>query len=288
MRQKLAEEIGVYLLKKGFTVKSLTRTCFDIIARKGASILLIKILEDANSISEDYAVQMKRIASYINASSIIIAEKAGCMLDDYVVYARYGISTLNASTFKSCVERKLPFVASTHAGLVARIIGKKLRETREKEGLSISALSKKLGVSARMAARYEDGMAEVTVQKALKIYDLFGASVFDRIDVLSGKSIETLSEASSAFAKKYRELGFDVSETKKVPFDMIAKMNREIILTEVGDKVNPQVNSLARMIDADNLVIFRKKKPKDIPSITKEEFLDFEKAEELVKFIKEF
>ena len=38
----------------------------------------------------------------------------------------------------------------------------------------------------------------------------------------------------------------------------------------------------------DNLVIFNKKKPKDVPAITKKEFLEFEKANQLIKFLKEF
>ena len=42
------------------------------------------------------------------------------------------------------------------------------------------------------------------------------------------------------------------------------------------------------MIDADELVIFKKKKPKNIAAVTKEEFLEFEKADELIKFLKEF
>ena len=62
----------------------------------------------------------------------------------------------------------------------------------------------------------------------------------------------------------------------------------EIILTEVSDKVNPNMQPLSKLLDADNLVIFRKKKPKNIPSMTKKEFMEFEEANELVKFLKEF
>ena len=61
-----------------------------------------------------------------------------------------------------------------------------------------------------------------------------------------------------------------------------------IIFTQVSDKPNPQSQSLARLIDADNLIIFKKKKPKNIPSMTKKEFLDYEEAKELIKFVKEF
>ena len=48
MKETLLDKVNIFLLKKGFTIKNLTRTCFDILARKGSQILLIKILEDAN------------------------------------------------------------------------------------------------------------------------------------------------------------------------------------------------------------------------------------------------
>jgi len=77
MKDKLIDKLGVFLLKEGFTVKSLTRTCFDILARRNEQILLIKVLEDANSISREYTDEMKAVASYITASPLIIADKAG-------------------------------------------------------------------------------------------------------------------------------------------------------------------------------------------------------------------
>lgn len=61
-----------------------------------------------------------------------------------------------------------------------------------------------------------------------------------------------------------------------------------MILTEVGDKTPPQLQPISRMLDANNLVIYRKKKPKNIPSLTKKEFLDFEKSYELIRFLKEY
>ena len=47
MKSSLIDKLGMFLLKDGFTVKSLTRTCFDLLARKQEKILLIKVLEDA-------------------------------------------------------------------------------------------------------------------------------------------------------------------------------------------------------------------------------------------------
>ena len=287
MKKNLIEQVSIFLLKKGFTIKNLKRTCFDIFARSGEKILLIKVLEDANSISKEYADEMKKISSYINATSMMVAEKAGKSLENNVVYNRFDVFTLNFNTFVNCINNKLPFVKRTQAGLTASVSGEKLKEAREDLGFSLNSLSRKIGVTSRMITRYENDDSEITINKAMKIYDLFGENVFQRIDPFSYRR-QLEEEHLSDFSRKYVELGFEAADTSKVPFDIIARRDKELILTEVGDKKNPEFASLSRLLDADNLVIFKKKKPKDIPAVTKNEFLDFEKANELIKFLKEF
>lgn len=302
MRQTLLDKVNIFLLKGGFTLKNLTRTCFDVLARKNEQILLIKVLEDANSITRENAEEMATVASYISSSPIIIAEKAGSRLNDNVVYSRFGVHTLNYATFLNCVSNRFPFVKSGKAGLTANLAGKKFREKREELGYSLNALSKKIGVTSRSITKYENGNSEVTINNAMKIYALFGYHVFNEINIFSkcgrescklepdsGRRDAALRPLShSTVSRKYIELGFDAAETKKTPFDIIAKKGDGIILTEVSDNVNPQMQSFSKLLEADNLVIFRKKKPKNIPSITKEGFMDFEKANELIKFLKEF
>lgn len=287
MKQILLEKVSIFLLKKGFTLKNLTRTCFDILARRNEQILLIKVLEDANSISRQYTDEMIAVASYISASPLIIAEKAGNKLEDNIVYARFDICTLNFDTFANCIHNKFPFIRRSKAGLTASVSGKKLREKREELGFSLNALSKRVGVTSRMMINYENENSEITINKAMKLYDLFGHDVFNEVNVFEQR-IHPQSKFETAVSRKYVELGFEATETKKTPFDIIAKKDNELILTEVSDKVNPQMQSLSKLLEADNLVIFRKKKPKNIPSMTKEEFMEFEKANKLVRFLKEF
>ena len=287
MKKNLLEKASVFLLKKGFTVKSLTRSCFDVLARNNERILLIKALEDANSIGREFADEMHKISAYIGATPIIIAEKASNMLEDNIIYTRFGIFTLNLGTFTNCVNNKFPLIKRTQAGLTASIVGGKLREKREQFGYSLNHLSKKVGVTSRMIAKYENEDSEVTISKAMKIYDIFGQDVFNEVNIFS--RIERINASGKTeFSKKYIELGFNASDTNKAPFDIIAKKEDELILTEVGDKANPQMQSLSELLNADNLVIFKKKRPKDIPAVTKEEFMDFEKANQLIKFLKGF
>lgn len=287
MKNKLIDKLGIFLLKDGFTVKSLTRTCFDLLARKRDKILLIKVLEDANAVSKEYTDAMNTISSYIGAVPVIIAEKAGNKLEDNILYTRFNLYTLNFNTFVNSIKNKFPFVKRTQAGFTVSIAGNKLRKKREEKGYSLNYLSKKIGVTNRMIDKYEKGNSEITINKAMKIYDIFGHQVFNEINIFSGSN-KIESSYKSHFSKKYIDLGFEASDTNKSPFDIIAKKGNELILTGVGDKERPDFSSLSKLLDADNLVIFNKKKPKDVPAITKEEFLEFEKANQLIKFLKEF
>lgn len=287
MKNKLVDKLGIFLLKDGFTVKSLTRTCFDLLARKQNKILLIKVLEDANAVSKDYTYAMNTISSYIDAVPVIIAEKAGNKLEDNILYTRFNLYTLNFNTFVNSIKNKFPFVKRTQAGFTVSIAGNKLRKKREEKGYSLNYLSKKVGVTSRMIDKYEKGNSEITINKAMKIYDIFGHQVFNEINIFSGNN-KIESNYKSDFSKKYIDLGFEASDTNKSPFDIIAKKDNELILTGIGDKERPDFSSLSKLLDADNLVIFNKKKPKDVPAITKEEFLEFEKANQLIKFLKEF
>lgn len=286
VKNELIEKLGIFLLKEGFTIKSLIRTCFDLLARKQDNILLIKVLEDANAVSKEHMDEMNQVSSYIGAVPIIMAEKAGNKLEDNILYTRFSLYTLNLTTFINSIKNKFPFVKRTQAGYTVSIAGNKLRKKREEMGFSLNLLSKRVGVTSRMIDKYEKGDSEITIAKAMKIYDIFGHKVFNEINIFSGNT-KIESKYNSDFSKKYIELGFEATDTNRSPFDIIARKDDELILTEVGDKARPDFSSLSKLLDADNLVIFKDKRPKNIPAVTKEEFLEFEKANQLIKFLKE-
>ncbi len=287
MKQELLDKLDNFLLKSGFTVRNLSGNCFDILARRQGQILLIKVLEDANSISRQHTDEMLNVAAYINASPLIITQKAGSMLEDNIVYSRFDVHTMNFDTFVNCVSNKFPFVRRSKAGLTASISGQKLREKREELGYSLNGLSKKVGVTSRMIIKYENENSEITISKAMKLYEIFGDCIFNEVDIFSQNS-SPQSRFETEVSQKYVELGFKATETKKTPFDIIARKDESLILTNVRDKVNPHLQSLSKLLDAENLVIFEKKKPKNVPSLKKKEFMDFEKANELLRFLKEF
>ncbi len=293
MKRNIMDEISVLLLRHGYTLKSLTRNSFDLVARKGSRVLLIKVLEDANSIGEGYASSMKNLSSYIDASPVIVAEKAGHPLEDGVVYSRFGVYTFNYGTFRSCLENSFPMLVSTKAGFTASVIGERLRQRREEEGYSLGTISRKVGVSKRMIAKYESNLADVSLRSAVALNKVLGGSIFNRVDVFAVAK-EVANEHPSAIARKYDELGFRAADTRKAPFDVVARMEKELILTQVkakGEKPSQQLESMQNLLGADALVIFDKdyeSKAGKLPSIQKRDFLDIDSAKELIRFLREF
>lgn len=291
-RNGMIDELCMLLLKQGYALKCVSRSCFDIIARGPKTTLLLKVLQDVNALSADGVAEMKRVASMVKAVPLVIGETAGRKLEDGVVYMRIGMYTLSLGTFEEALNGDHPMLLSTSAGVTFSISGERLRTRREEHGFSRKDLSRRLGVSPKMVDKYESDASAVTVAKGMRIYDLFGEDVFNPINLFEfvTEVQPRLPELSSDIAVKYFELGFEVVEVKRVPFDLLARNEHEIIFTELGDTVKPEMQSLAKLIDADNLLIFEKRKPKDkdLPSMKREEFMEIDKAKELVKFLKEF
>ena len=57
----------------------------------------------------------------------------------------------------------------------------------EREGISLNEIARKVGVSKRMIQKYESGESEVSVNKALRLYRIFGHGVFDKINIFDRK-----------------------------------------------------------------------------------------------------
>lgn len=284
--KSLHDQVVVALLDSKFTVKTMTR-CFDVVARKDGGLMLIKVVEDANSLTGERIQEMKHIATALDASPLIICEKGSATLKDNVVYTRHGMYAFNLPTFLSHLNSKPLYVMSKKSGITTKISGDKLRELRQREGLSLGLLSKKIGVSKRMVVKYENEDAEISLQHAVKMHNTIGRHIFKKIEILS-TTAATPAHPSSDIGAKYEDLGFIVRETRNVPFDVVAKRDHATILTKVGDTIPSDLGNISAFIGAHDLAIFRKKKPRNIPALTKEEFLKFDEADELIRFVQEF
>src|SRR3989338_239181 len=317
MKQDILEEVSIFLLRKGYILKSFKQTCFDILARLDERILLIKVIEDANSLSHSAIEEMKVISSYLQASPVIISDKAHLELENNVVYTRHGVYTLNFASFKSAIDNRYPFLQSNQAGITANINHSRFKHARELQGYSLNSLARKIGLSRKTVEKYETKNSQLTLTNAVKVFNALGNAIFEKVDIFAANLPEKTTSVKSNFhvqtnsnydpnlnaseiSNKYSSLGFKAVQTHKAPFDVVAKLDKEIILTELGDKKadrkTAQLQSISRIIGADNLIIYDRKKPtlfkeelrEDIPILKKDDFLEFEKAKELIRFLRVF
>ncbi|WP_457548682.1 transcriptional regulator [Archaeoglobus sp.] len=243
MQTLIVESVFRILSKAGYKVTDIVETkprCFDIVARKGDVILLIKVLYNIDSLKHEMAKDMKVVAKLLKASPIVIGEKyKNDYLERGVVYNRYGLPVVNTATFYDfVVEGIYPMVYSAPGGFFVKIDGEKLREMRERLGLSIGDLANILGVSRRTVKKYE-GEVDASVETALKLEEVFGVEVIKAIDLLNfvqDENVDAKFDFSGREGEIVRQLeciGVKVYPIKHAPFDVVSQAEEENILTGV-------------------------------------------------------
>lgn len=276
MNPALLRRTQQLLAAQGYTTQELNGS-FDLLARKGGQLLVLKLLADANALTPEHANEMRNFAAAISAAPLVIADRAGGKLDEGVVALRHDLFTLNLPTFTSAILSQQLFFLRNAAGITAQVAGDRLRHAREHAGFSIGDLAHRLGVSRTMATQYESS-SPITAPRAELLAELFGTSVLSTVPLFDAPQVPQ-TPWDSPVAQKYGELGFSVTATHKLPFDIVARQHEEIILTEIGDKFREGLSPLSRMLDADSLVIFDKRKPRDVPALQRDEFLEISRRE---------
>jgi putative transcriptional regulator len=136
------------------------------------------------------------------------------------------------------------YVVHRQGNLYMRINGAKLRSKRVERGYSLGDMASLLGVTRRSIYLYEQGKVEVSLSTALKLLELFGDEIFEPIPVLeeptakrheySQRSSLESSSADSVLAVKaveeIRRVGGEAVETKRIPPDVIARVERDKML----------------------------------------------------------
>ncbi len=301
MQTLLMSNVVKLLRKKGYSLLELVETkprCFDIIAKKGEQILLIKVLYNVDSLKMETAEEMRKIAKLLNATALVIGERFKFdFLERRVVYTRYNLPVINLATFYDYLRGELPYIYSAPGGYYVKLDAEKLRKIREARGITIGDAARMLGVSKRMVKNYEEG-ADASVDIAVKIEEVFG-DVVKKIDFSEffsekGEEIESEEEEDEVVGK-LREIGIAIYTVKHTPFDAISKFEeREVLMglkqvreierrAQLIGKVSEIVNANAAYITEKEL----KKRVSSVVFVLKEELESLDSPEDFISLINE-
>ncbi|MBD3190154.1 MAG: helix-turn-helix domain-containing protein, partial [Candidatus Heimdallarchaeota archaeon] len=146
--------------------------CFDLVARKKQVLLLVKLLENIDSLREEYAFELRKLALMLTGFPLIIGQRirSDSDIEDGVVYSRYEIPVISLETLRALLLQHLPpLVYASRGGLKVKFDGERLRQKRLERNLSLKDFAKKVGVSKRAIYEYERGTIDVSLETALKI-----------------------------------------------------------------------------------------------------------------------
>jgi len=190
-RNELLKNIRELLANAGFYVSdlcSIRLPGFDLVARRDNVLLIIKILTNIDSLSEDVAKEMQTLASLLKASPLLIGEKTGFSdLDTGVVYDRFGVRAITYATLRGHLLEGIPIIAyAAPGGLYVNLDEHKVQVLRQDRGISLGEFARYVRVSRKTAQLYEKGM-NARVEIASRIEALLDDTVAIPIDIFSSK-----------------------------------------------------------------------------------------------------
>jgi putative transcriptional regulator len=255
--ERLLQTVTSILIMAGYAVSErcgMRPRSFDLIARRGDELLVIKGVVHIDSMSEEIAHELSAIAHFLKGKPIVVGEKArDAELERGAVYLRYGIVSTSAVTlYDFFVEEVPPLVYAQPGGLYVNINGDLLRALREEEGMSLGDLASALGVSRRTISKYESGMG-TTLDIAFRMEEIFDIALVEAIDPLAHPNPfeEGVRHQSDASHPEFDRIGVEYFSTRNAPFEGLAFYGDNTILTGYGpaQKVMRRAALIANLSD---------------------------------------
>jgi len=234
-RSALVGNITAMLEDAGFVVSercAVRPKSFDIAARRGEEILLVKILSNIDAFDARTGAEMRRLGGFLAATPLVIGLRTRDQeLNPGVAYFRHGVPVFSPDTALDLfVEGVPPLIYAAPGGLYVNIDGEVLADAREQRGWSLGQLAQELGVSRRTVSKYEDGM-DASVEVAARLDEMFDAPLTAPVDVFEDDSVRETEGPPDApdpdpederVVAVLTRVGYEVHPTDRAPFETVS------------------------------------------------------------------
>ena len=235
-RSALVGNVTAMLEDAGFVVSdrcALRPRSFDIAARRGEDVLLVKILSNIDAFDGRTGAEMRRLGEYLGATPLVIGLRTRDQeLEPGVVYFRQGVPVFSPDTAVNLfVEEVPPLIYAAPGGLYVNIDSGVLEEVREERGWSLGQLAGELGVSRRTVSKYEGGM-DASVEVAAQLEELFDTPLTSPVDVFDEEPVRESEEPPAApqvdpedeaVVAVLTRVGYEVHPTDRAPFETVSE-----------------------------------------------------------------
>ncbi len=312
-RGQLIQDVTTALEEAGFDLSSrcdVRPSCFDLVARKGEQLILVKMLSNIDALTEDDAIALQLVAHFFNATPLIVGMKTRRgKLDPGVVYKRYGVSTIAPTSLSKIIaEQKMPREFIQRGGRFVAIDGEKLREVRLSQNITKEELASCVEVSARAILAYEKDEMDVSKDVAVRLEKVLETDLVIPIDVIGEKprdhtlpeprQPESIPDIENRVNLFFERLGMRVLWSDRAPFHVAAKEDGPPLMSGVGSLKNwalkkriEILKSVSQVTESDAVIIVEEGRAEEtvaeLPVIRQLELDEIEKPRELKKIISE-
>jgi len=311
-RSALVGNVTAMLEDAGFVVSercAIRPKSFDVAARRGEEVLLVKILGNIDAFDGHTGAEMRRLGTYLGATPMVIGLRTRDEeLKPGVTYFRHGVPVLSPDTAMDLfVEEVPPLIYAAPGGLYVNIDSEVLADAREDRDWSLGRLANELGVSRRTVSKYEDGM-DASVEVASQLQELFDEPLTSPVEVLEGaeevrEDEETpedpeVDPEDEPIVAVLTRVGFDVHPTDRAPFKTVSENERreeEMLtghseLTKTAEKRARIMSSVGRVTRTRSVYVVERATRTSVEGtaiVEEAEMENIEEADELRDIIRE-
>ncbi|RDE15840.1 MAG: hypothetical protein C4K47_02320 [Candidatus Thorarchaeota archaeon] len=312
-RNQLMREVMANLEEAGFEFSSqcdVRPSCFDLVARKGEQLILVKVLSNIDALTKDDAVALQQVALFFNATALVVGERARRgVLEDGTAYKRYGVFTVTPPSFHSVTtDGQAPREFIQRGGRFVAIDGVRLREARNSRRMTKEQLAECVEVSTRAILAYEKDEMDVSSEVAARLEEVLETDLIIPIDILRKpvgrkhldrsrlpRDIPGLEKRVNEF---FERLGMKVLWTDRAPFHVAAKEEGPPLLTSIGSLKSLNLHkrveilkSVSKVAESSAIIVVEEGKAEeqvsDLPVIRQLELDEIDKPSELKRIIEE-
>jgi len=304
MRAKTMQDLLSFLQKNGFHTACFSdfKSCFDIAARREDLNILVKVLENIDSLRPESAQEMKKLASVLNSVAFIVGENTKAFrLKKGVIYERLEIPALSLESFEQMFSGEIPEISYFKGRESVSLDYEKLKSLMASAELSAQELAERIGSSAESIYRFEQGN-NASLELARRLEKELGEKLVVAKNPLQGKAHapEGFERLEDSALKQLHSLGLRIAVFNHSPFKAFSQDFPEakeplMINTATASKAEIERKALVlertkAVFDSHSMIIakeFKLERVEHTPVVLEKEIGELHKKRQLLKLLKE-
>ena len=296
-QRAIVAELLTAFKENGYEVMQFDRSCFDICAKNAKRTVLLKVLVNIDSFTENQANDLAKMANAMDASAALVGlHGRNFIMKDNFVYERYNIPSMNPQTFSRALDDFFPAVFSKKGKPVVRVNTDELNRLRQENKLSYKDLGEKVNASKKtMYVIEKGGIASEEISNKLESF--FDTIISNTIDIfdwsMPTEKRKDLTMDEQSFVDKTHNFGLESVILRNAPVNMITISKNKMVMGDWNKSISKQkaqmMKDLAEFCTSYNMLITDKEDQtkyfEEIPIVSLLELSEIKTERQFIRMI---